>query len=69
MKKTKWFVLVIIIILLIAGAFIFIQSGAIKKALDPCEGEFSDCNHGCGEGILSSICKEKCAYNYRNCDG
>lgn len=62
-------VIFIIILLLLLGisAFIIIQSGALEKAVDPCEKQFSECNHGCGSGILSSVCKEKCSYDYRGC--
>jgi hypothetical protein len=66
-NKNKLVIVVILIILLVVGAFVLIQSGVIERALDPCEKIFSDCNHGCGEGILSSICKEKCSYDYRSC--
>jgi len=59
--------IIILLLLLGIGAVIMIQSGAVEKAVDPCEREFSSCNHGCGEGILSSVCKEKCSYSYRGC--
>ena len=38
--------------------FFIFQGGILQKALDPCEKQFQQCNHSCGEGILSSICKE-----------
>lgn len=62
-------VIFIIILLLLLGiaAYFIISSGALEKAVDPCEREFQDCNHACGEGILSSVCKEKCSYDYRRC--
>jgi flagellar basal body-associated protein FliL len=60
-------ILIIILILLGIGAYVLISSGTLEKAVDPCEREFSDCNHACGEGILSSVCKEKCSYDYRSC--
>jgi len=60
------FTIVLIILLVIATAII-IRSGAFEKAINPCEKEFSDCNYGCGEGILNSICKEKCTYDYGVC--
>lgn len=59
--------IIILLILLGIGAYIIIQSGALGKAVDPCEREFSECNHACGTGILSSVCKEKCSYDYRRC--
>lgn len=68
-KKGSTAIVILVIVLLAIGAFILIQSGVISKAIDPCEREFSDCNHGCGEGILNSICKEKCSYDYRVCKG
>ncbi len=61
--------IIILLLLLGIGAYIIIQSGALEKAVDPCEKEFQDCNHACGEGILSSVCKEKCSYDYRRCKG
>lgn len=61
--------IIILLILLGIGAYIIIQSGAFEKAIDPCEREFQECNHACGTGILSSICKEKCSYDYRRCKG
>jgi len=57
-----------LIILLVIATFFIIQSGAFERAIDPCEKELSDCNHSCGEGILNSICKEKCTYDYRACE-
>ena len=59
-------ILILLILLGLAVYFIF-QSGAVEEAIDPCERQFQDCNHGCGEGILSSVCKEKCSYDYRRC--
>ncbi len=60
-------ILIIILLLLGIGAYVLISSGTLEKAVDPCEREFSDCNHACGEGLLSSVCKEKCSYDYRKC--
>jgi len=59
--------IIIILILLAIGGYILFKSGAVINAIDPCESNFQQCNHGCGEGILSSICKEKCSYQYRSC--
>ena len=61
--------IIILLILLGGAAFFIISSGALQTAVDPCEREFSNCNHACGEGLLSSVCKEKCSYNYRRCGG
>lgn len=58
---------VILLILLGIAAFVIIQSGAFQQAVDPCERQFQDCNHACGEGILKSICKEGCSVSYRDC--
>lgn len=73
-----------IIFLVIIGAVIFFiviaaeegvfdellgGGGKIASVVDPCEREFNSCNHACGEGILNSICKEKCSYEYRQCRG
>lgn len=61
--------IIILIILLGIAAFVIIQSGAFQQAVDPCERQFQDCNHACGEGILNSICKEGCSSSYRDCRG
>lgn len=71
-KQAKAGTVILIIILLILlgiAVYFIIQSGAVEKAVDPCEREFSECNHACGTGILSSICEEKCSYDYRRCKG
>ena len=62
-------ILIIILLLLGIGGYVLFKSGAVSEALDPCESRFNECNHGCGEGILSSLCKEKCTYNYNSCRG
>jgi len=68
-RKAGIMIILVVLILLLFGAFVLIQSGVIHRAIDPCEKQFSDCNHGCGEGILNSICKEKCSFDYRSCTG
>lgn len=66
--KSKLVILTVILVILLGiAAFVIVQSGAFERAIDPCEKELSDCNHSCGEGILNSICKEKCTYDYREC--
>ncbi len=62
-------VIIIIILLILLGIAIFFiaQSGAVEKAVDPCERNFDDCNRACGEGIFNSICKEVCSSDYRDC--
>lgn len=67
-KKTIWIIIIIVLILVGIGIYIAIESGAFKRALDPCEKQFEECNHACGEGILSSICKEKCTFDYKGCE-
>ena len=67
-------VIIIIILLILLGLavfFIFSQmsGNVISQVVDPCERQFNECNYGCGEGILSSVCKEKCSYDYRRCNG
>ena len=47
-------------------------SGCTGAAIvDPCRGKcesrFNECNHRCGQGILSSVCKEGCTYDYNKC--
>jgi len=65
-----WFILILAIF-----AFLMIQGGVLDEAakgsgvpyVDPCVRAFDECNYDCGEGILSSVCKEKCSYDYRKC--
>lgn len=59
-------ILVLLILLVMAVYFIF-QSGIVEETFDLCQSTFEDCNYECGKGILSSVCKEKCTYNYRQC--
>jgi len=68
MGKSGFVWLIVVIILLVVGAVILTQTDTIKKLIDPCERTFTDCNHGCGEGILNSLCKEKCTYDYNVCE-
>ena len=68
MEKNNTLTIVIIVLLLIVGVAVLAQNDTVKKLFDPCERTFSDCNHNCGEGILNSICKEKCTYDYRVCE-
>lgn len=52
--------------------FVFVISGCIvsnpldpnQQAKDRAKLSFDECNQRCGEGILSSVCKEKCTYDY-----
>jgi hypothetical protein len=37
------------------------------RQVDPCEREYTECVHECGEGILSGICKEGCTYERSKC--
>ncbi len=62
-------IIILLILLCLAVFYIFSQMSGniVSQIVDPCEGEFQECNHACGEGILSSICKEKCSYDYREC--
>lgn len=60
-------IIIILLIILGIGAFVVIQSGTLEKAVDPCAKQLDSCNYGCGDGILSSLCKEKCSYDYRSC--
>ncbi len=48
---------------------LFFISGCseISKVTDKCKTAFEDCKYSCGDGILSSICKEKCTYQYDKC--
>jgi PBP1b-binding outer membrane lipoprotein LpoB len=63
----QWKIVSIIVLL----AFVVIISGCISNPLDPkqqakdsAKRSFDECNQRCGEGILSSVCKEKCTYDY-----
>lgn len=44
-------------------------SGCISggMSIDPCEREYSNCVHNCGEGILSSLCKQGCKWDRDKC--
>jgi len=67
-KGLRW--IFFLIILLVIGAVIFIANqGTVQQfaTIDPCQRNLDSCNHDCGEGILSSICKEKCTYDYNQC--
>lgn len=65
-----WFILILAIF-----AFLMIQGGVLDEAakgsgvpyVDPCVRAFEECNYECGEGLLSTVCKEKCSYDYRKC--
>ncbi len=62
--------LVLVLIILggiIAAGLYFYQQGTVETLVDPCEKEFNECNHECGEGWFSGACKEKCSYDYRKC--
>jgi hypothetical protein len=65
-SRQKKILIITLIVLLILGAIIFtvVSSGVF----DACKNKLKDCNYGCGEGLLASICKEKCAYDYRVCN-
>jgi uncharacterized protein YceK len=66
MKNIKMIIIVCIIILLFS---ITIMSGCKTiRQIDPCEREYTECVHECGEGILSSICKEKCTSDRTKCN-
>ena len=65
MKYKQLMVIAISAILLLSIGLI---SGCTAiQQIDPCEREYTNCVHDCGEGILSSICKEKCTYNRNDC--
>ena len=56
------FILLVAVFLIIS---LFLIAGCTQE--DPCQTEFEQCNYDCGEGVFSSICKEKCTYNYNQC--
>jgi len=62
-------IIIILVLLLLGAVFIVFQGGGIQKAVDPCERQFSQCNHACGEGFLNSFCKAECTSNYNKCGG
>lgn len=56
----------LVVVLLISLIFIT-GCSKIDEVTDKCKLTFEDCNYNCGEGILNSICKEKCTYQYNKC--
>lgn len=60
-------VIAVVVILNMAEKGTFSSGGGVSRVIDPCQRTLDSCNTGCGEGILSSVCKEKCAYDYRKC--
>jgi len=48
-------------------AILFLSFSLIIGCVDKCESRYSSCMHDCGEGILSSICMEKCNYDRNQC--
>jgi len=54
----------LLLISLLVGLFLI--SGCSELS-DPCKSAFENCNYSCGDGILNSICKEKCTYDYNKC--
>lgn len=62
MKKILAVILLISLIIFVSGCV-----SEIEKQVDPCKRELEECNYECGEGILSSLCKEKCTYEYNKC--
>ena len=54
----------LLIVLVVAMAF---MSGCDSVSPDPCKRSFDSCNYNCGKGMLSSICQEKCTYQYNTC--
>ena len=63
--KMKYKPIMAIVILVILLLSIGLMSGC--TVIDPCERKYTNCVHDCGEGILSSICKEKCTYDRNSC--
>ncbi|MDO8511418.1 MAG: hypothetical protein Q7S55_04605 [Nanoarchaeota archaeon] len=61
--ERRWLSGVLIAVFLITS--LFLTAGCTQE--DPCQTEFEQCNYDCGEGVFSSICKEKCTYNYNKC--
>ncbi|MFH1377097.1 MAG: hypothetical protein ABIH25_05675 [Candidatus Woesearchaeota archaeon] len=59
--------IVIMMLLMFIIGFGIIISGCTISNEAKCEIEYKSCVHDCGEGILSSICKEKCTYDRKQC--
>jgi hypothetical protein len=59
-----------IVSIIIVGVLLFgiVAVAGCINPFDPCENTFTDCNHSCGEGLLNSLCKEKCTYDYNQCE-
>lgn len=60
--KSKYLIIFLFIVL-----FFISGCSEISKITDKCKTAFEDCKYSCGDGILSSICKEKCTYQYDKC--
>ncbi|MBS3155402.1 hypothetical protein J4404_02800 [Candidatus Woesearchaeota archaeon] len=58
---------IIVMAVLLLVLTLFTGCTEIKKVVDPCASAFEDCKYGCGTGILSSVCKEVCTYDYNKC--
>jgi hypothetical protein len=39
----------------------------LSRLGDSCSSKFDECNYECGEGFLSSLCKQKCTSDYQRC--
>lgn|GEM_PF-3271305 len=61
----KYLKMMIILVLAILSLAIVLTSGC--TVIDPCERNYTNCVHDCGEGILSGICKEKCTFDRNEC--
>lgn len=57
-------IMVIAVLAILIITTVLISSCTI---IDPCERDYTNCVHDCGEGILSGICKEKCTYDRNSC--
>lgn len=65
MKYTQIMAILVSVILLMT--VVLMGGCAAVQQLDPCEREYADCVHDCGEGILNDLCKEKCTYDRNQC--
>lgn len=58
--------IVLATIVLISGCTSPSLKSPKEQAQEQARESFDQCNYQCGEGILNSLCKEKCTYDYNN---
>ena len=64
MKLKPLIILLLISIFLVSGCTVSSPLYPKEQAKNTAKAEFDECNQRCGDGILNSICKEGCTYQY-----